>query len=52
MQTCAYMMYTQHIYDVHIYDRAHIHIYMIEHIELPANLLDYFLRTNNSNINT
>jgi len=30
---------------------SEIHIYHFEHIELPAKLLDYFLRSNTSNIN-
>ena len=32
------------------FGRSHAHAYIFEHIELPAKLVDYFLRSNKSNI--
>jgi len=32
------------------FGRSQAHAYIFEHIELPAKLLDYFLRSNKSNI--
>jgi len=61
----TYLHTYMHASHIHTYIRTYIHTYLLtyiytyihayqytsEHIELPAQLLDYFLRSNKSNIN-